>query len=202
MTLELFLGLIGFAFVSSITPGPNNMMLLSSGANYGLRRSIPHILGVSFGHSFMIILLGLGMVQIFDVWPWLKNVMKWVAVIYLLYIAWKIANAAAVSPDVSHTATKPFTFLQAAGFQWVNPKGWFMAVSALTAYAPENSLALVTFIAIIFMLTNLPSITFWTILGAQARRFLNTQARLRNFNWTMAVLLVLTLVPVVFGHEI
>ena len=200
MTTELYLSLIGFAFVSSITPGPNNMMLLASGANFGLRRSLPHMLGISLGHSFMIVLLGLGLIQVFDVLPWLETVMTWVAIAYLMFLAWKIASAAPVAQDVPQRA-RPFTFWQAAGFQWVNPKGWFMAVTALTAYAPDHSIPLVFLVAGTFMATNFPAITFWAGLGVQARRFLGTSRRLRLFNWTMSGLLLLSLVPVLFGHE-
>lgn len=201
MTIELLLSLMGFAFVSSITPGPNNMMLLASGANFGLRRTLPHLFGISLGHSFMIIILGLGLIQMFDLIPWLQPAMTVAAVIYMLFLAWKIANATPSTPNAPESAGKPFTFLQAAGFQWVNPKGWFMAITALTAYTTSNSMWQVVAVAVTFMLTNLPSVFFWAALGVQARRFLDTPGRLRTFNWTMAVLLVLTLVPVVFGHE-
>lgn len=200
MTTDLYLSLIGFAFVSSITPGPNNMMLLASGANFGLRRSLPHMFGISLGHSFMIVLLGLGLIQVFDILPWLETAMTWVAIAYLVFLAWKIASAAPVAEDIPQRG-RPFTFWQAAGFQWVNPKGWFMAVTALTAYAPDHSVPLVFLVAGTFMATNFPSIAFWAGLGVQARRFLGTPLRLRLFNWTMAGLLVLSLVPVLFGHE-
>jgi threonine/homoserine/homoserine lactone efflux protein len=200
MTYELIIALIGFAFVSSITPGPNNMMLMASGANFGIRRSIPHILGVGLGHSFMIIVLGAGLVQVFDTFPIMLVVMKWGSVAYLLYLSWKIANAAPKSPDAPETEGKPLTFFQAAAFQWVNPKGWFMALTAISAYTADHSFGQVLLVALTFMCTNLPSIFFWNALGQQARRFLNNQGRLRAFNITMAVLLVLTLIPIIRGH--
>jgi len=139
MTYELILALIGFAFVSSITPGPNNMMLMASGANFGIRRSIPHILGVGLGHSFMIVVLGAGLVQVFDTFPIMLVMMKWGSVAYLIYLSWKIANAAPKSPDAPEAEGKPLTFLQAAAFQWVNPKGWFMALTAISAYTADHS---------------------------------------------------------------
>ncbi len=196
MTFAILSALVGFAFVSSITPGPNNMLLLASGANFGFRRTVPHMLGISVGHSFMVILLGAGLVQVFDAFPAILTVMKVLAVVYLLYLAWKIANAAPKSPDAPDTAGRPFTFLQAAGFQWVNPKAWFMALTAITVYATAHDLRSVVIVALVFACTNLPSITVWTVLGQQMRRFLTNPARLRAFNMTMALLLVASLWPI------
>ena len=200
MNTELLPALIGFAFVTSITPGPNNMMLLASGANYGIRRTIPHLLGVSCGHAFMIFVLGAGLVKVFEAFPVVLTLMKWISVAYLLYLSWKIATAAPKSPDAPETTGKPFTALQAAAFQWVTPKGWFMALTALSAYTVEHTLASVALVSVVFCLVNLPSCASWVTLGQQMRRFLTSPARLRAFNWTMAVLLVLTLIPILRGH--
>lgn len=191
MTLDALFALIGFAFVSSITPGPNNLMLMASGANFGFRRTLPHMLGISIGHSFMIIMVGLGLSQLFDAFPLLHQVMTVLSVAYLLYLAWKIANAA--PPKEGEAPGQPFTFLQAAAFQWVNPKAWFMALTAITVYAPEKTMIGVVIVAITFSMTNLPSICCWTVLGVQMRRWLTNPARLRAFNWTMAACLVGTL---------
>ena len=116
MPIELLTALMGFAFVSSITPGPNNMMLMASGANFGVRRTVPHMMGVGLGHSFMIVVLGAGLVQVFETYPLTLTVMKWVSVGYLLYLSWKIANAAPKAPDAPETGGQPFTFLQAGRF--------------------------------------------------------------------------------------
>lgn len=200
MTQHILFALIGFAFVSSITPGPNNMMLMASGANFGFYRSIRHLLGVGLGHSFMILVLGTGLIQIFEAYPVTLVIMKWASVAYLVYLAWKIANSAPKpAADVSANA-KPLTFLQAAAFQWVNPKGWMMALTAITVYTANQSLFEVAIVALTFLCTNLPSITFWLILGQQARRFLSTPGRLRTFNIVMAALLLASLWPIVYGH--
>lgn len=199
MTLELFTALIGFAFVSSVTPGPNNMMLLASGANFGLRRSVPHMLGISIGHSFMVTLVGLGLGQIFVLYPLAFRVMQVLSVVYLTYLAWKIANAA--PPEATMAQGKPLSFLQAAAFQWVNPKAWYMSVTAVTNYTPDSGLltgALI--VAGVFAMTNLPSITLWAGMGTQLRRVLTNPVRLRAFNWTMATLLMLSLWPVLGAH--
>ena len=196
MTYELILPLMMFALVSSITPGPNNLMLLASGANFGFRRSLPHMLGISLGFALMALLVGLGLAQMFELYPVLKLVLKVLAVTYMLYLAWKIANAAA--PKAADEAGKPFTFLQAAAFQWVNPKAWAMALTAMTVYAPNQELAVIAVVAGVFAAVNLPSVTFWAVLGQQAQRILTNQRRLRVFNVTMAVLLVASLYSVLF----
>jgi threonine/homoserine/homoserine lactone efflux protein len=121
-----------------------------------------------------------------------------VSVLYLLWLAWKIANAA--PPDPKAAGGKPLTFLQAAAFQWVNPKAWYMALTAVSAYTPEGSgLRVALLVAVVFGCTNLPSITLWAAVGTQLRRVLTNPARLRVFNWTMAGLLVLTVVPILRG---
>lgn len=198
MTYDLLLGLILFAFVSSITPGPNNLMLMASGANFGFRRTIPHMLGVGIGFSVMIVLVGIGLISVFDRFPVLHTLLKVVSVFYLLWLSWKIANAAAPKGQGGSDA-KPFSFLQAALFQWVNPKAWTMALTAIAVYTADQSLRSVLLVALAFGLVNLPSVSSWTVLGQQMARFLTSPARLRLFNWTMAGLLVLSLYPVVLG---
>lgn len=192
MTFDILLALAGFAFVSSITPGPNNLMLMASGANFGLWRTVPHALGVGLGFTFMIVLVGLGLSQIFEALPWSKPVLAALSVAYLLYLAWKIANAAA--PERTQAEGTPMTFMQAAAFQWVNPKAWTMALTAVTLYG-DGTVWSVALVALVFGTINLPCISSWTLLGREMRRFLTSPARLRAFNWTMAFLLVLSLVP-------
>ena len=191
MTYEMILALVGFAFATSITPGPNNLMLMASGANFGFRRTVPHMLGISLGHMLMIVLVGLGLNQLFVAFPALELAMKIASVAYLLFLAWKIANAA--PPQEGAAKGKPLTFLQAALFQWVNPKAWFMALTATTVYAPDQSLSTILIVAAVFASTNLPSVSTWTFMGQQIRHVLTSEKRLRAFNWTMAALLVASL---------
>lgn len=147
--MELFLTLGVFAFVSSITPGPNNLMLMSSGATFGLRLTLPHLLGVILGFIFMLFLVGLGIVQIFDKVPISYTILKWFSVGYLLYLAVKIARSS--RPTEKHgKGSSPFTFIQAASFQWVNPKAWSMALSAISVYAPSQDLQSVALVAVVF----------------------------------------------------
>ncbi len=194
MNAEIVTALIAFAFVSSITPGPNNLMLLASGANFGVRRTIPHMLGVSLGHAFMIFLVGAGLMGVFDAYPVTYTILKIVSVAYLLFLAWKIATAAA--PRGNSRSGTPMTFLQAAAFQWVNPKGWAMALTAISVYLPAPGLEGVLVVTLVFALVNLPSVSCWAVLGQQAQRVLTNQSRLRAFNLAMGVLLVASLYPV------
>lgn len=194
-TLDLLPALIGFAFVSSITPGPNNLMLMASGANFGIRRSLPHMWGVGLGFTAMIVAVGLGLNGVFEAFPWTHTALEVFSVVYLLWLAWKIGSAAPAAPEAPEAA-RPITFWQAAAFQWVNPKAWMMVVSALTFYAADQSLAAVLFVAAVFGAINLPCISVWTVLGQEMRRVLTSPARLRAFNVTMAALLVATLWPI------
>lgn len=189
MNQTTLLALSAFALVSSITPGPNNLMLMSSGANFGLRRTVPHALGVGIGFTLMIVLVGVGLMGLFDLFPILNTVLKVVSVAYLLWLAWKIANAAA--PDTAGSVGgKPMTFMQAVLFQWVNPKAWSMALTAIALYAPDRNLAAVLLVAVVFGIINLPSTSLWAVMGQVLRGWLSSPARLRIFNWTMAALLV------------
>ncbi|MGQ0566647.1 MAG: LysE family translocator [Gemmobacter sp.] len=194
MTQDLLLALMGFAFATSVTPGPNNMMLLASGANFGLRRTVPHMLGISVGHSVMVFLVGLGLAELFLAEPRLFTALKVVSVAYMLWLAWKIATAA--PPREGQAGGRPFTFVQAAAFQWVNPKAWAMALTAVTVYAPGGEVWPTALVAVVFAMVNLPSVTVWAAAGQALRRWLDTPGRLRAFNVTMAVLLVLSLWPV------
>lgn len=194
MNTEIFLALLGFAFVTSVTPGPNNMMLLASGVNFGFRRTIPHMLGISVGHGVLVTTIGMGLSGLFQTVPQAMLGLKVVSVVYMLWLAWKIANAA--PPEGREADGRPFSFLQAAAFQWVNPKAWAMALGAISAYAGQGGFAAVLTIAAVFSAVNLPSVSLWAGMGEGLRGWLQSPARLRAFNWTMAVLLVASLIPV------
>ena len=170
------------------------MMLLASGANFGLRRTVPHMLGISLGHAFMVFLVGIGLAQIFQRYPQADLILKIAATIYMLWLAWKIANAA--PPREGEAKGRPFTFAQAAAFQWVNPKAWAMALTAVTVYAPNDTVGGMALVAGVFAAVNLPSVSVWAATGQVVRRWLTTRQRLRAFNIGMAVLLVASLWPV------
>lgn len=196
MTAELLVAFIAFAFVTSVTPGPNNMMLLTSGVNFGLRRSVPHMLGISLGFMVLVIAVGLGLGELFTQFPPLYEVLRYLGAAYLLYLAWKISGSGAPNSEATANA-KPFTFLQAAAFQWVNPKAWVMAIGAITTYTPhENFLFNVLLIAGLFALVNCPSVAIWTVAGSMLRKWLSNPRVLRVFNIGMALLLVASLYPI------
>lgn len=194
MTPDLLLAFVLFAFATAGTPGPNNMMLLASGANFGFRRTILHILGISAGLGVMVVAMGWGLSGVFRTFPILHEILKWVGAAYMLWLAWKIATATGIN-DKSATG-QPMTFLEAAAFQWLNPKAWAMALGAATTYTPEGSGSLTLLVlAGTFMLVGVPCSAAWAGFGQGLRRFLDRPAILRVFNVSMAVLLVASLYP-------
>jgi len=183
-----------FAFVSSITPGPNNTMLLASGANFGVRRTVPHMMGVWIGFSVLIVSCGLGLGALFAAYPPLHAALKVFGGAYLLWLAWKVATAGGLGGGAA--GARPMTFLEAAAFQWINPKAWTMGLGAVATYVPQGRFAAgLAAVALVFAVVNLPCIAFWAALGTAARRLLDRPRALKAFNWTMAVLLVVSLYP-------
>jgi len=194
MTTEMLIALCGFAFVSSITPGPNNMMLMASGVNFGLRRTVPHLLGVALGFVAMVMLVGLGAARVMAEVPLLEPALRAACLAFILWMAWKLARAA-LDADTPRPAA-PMTFMQAAAFQWINPKAWAMALTAIAAYAPDRSAMAVTVVAVVFGIINLPSVLVWAAMGLRLRGWLGAvRRRQRIFNAVMAVLLVGSVVP-------
>lgn len=194
----VLLAFCAFALVSSITPGPNNTMVLASGVNFGIVRTVPHLLGISIGFSFMVALVGLGLGSIFTEWPWMWNLLRVGATAYLVWLAWKLATAGGVQ---DREVARPMSFLRAAAFQWVNPKAWVMAVGACSTYVLDaniwvNALAM----ACLFAVINLPSVATWAVFGAALRRLLARPRVLRVFNVTMALLLLVSLWPILGAH--
>jgi threonine/homoserine/homoserine lactone efflux protein len=187
--------LVTFAVATSITPGPNNIMLTASGANFGFRRTLPHLLGVAIGFTFMVLAIGLGLSEIFERLPVIHQVLRYGGAAYLLYLAYRIATAAPTTPDAAQPVGRPLTFLQAALFQWVNPKGWMMAVGAISTYTTAGGDLMLesVMIALIFGAIGLPSAAVWAALGVAIGRLLQARWALRAFNITMALLLVASL---------
>ncbi|MBI6897503.1 LysE family translocator [Pseudomonas putida] len=197
-SLDLLSAFVLFAFVSSITPGPNNTMLLASGVNFGVRRTIPHALGISVGFMVMVLAVGLGLGEVFKAWPPLYSILRYAGAAYLLYLAWKIATSGPMSGD-SAASRKPLGFWGAAAFQWVNPKAWVMAIGAITTYTPAQGYVFnVIVIATVFALVNLPSVGIWVMFGSALRNLLRNPRAVVLFNVLMAVLLVISLYPLLF----
>jgi threonine/homoserine/homoserine lactone efflux protein len=185
-----------FAMATSITPGPNNTMLLASGVNFGLKRTVPHMLGISAGVALLSLAGGLGLAQAFERFPWLYTALETASVVYLLYLAWKIGTSSTV--QMREGERRPMRFHEAFAFQWINPKAWMMVLTAATTIHLHTSLSLnAALMAMVFVVIGLPCITVWAAFGTSLRRYLNDPRWLRAFNMTMAVLLVLSLYPIV-----
>jgi len=193
MQTDFLLGLMAYVMVTTITPGPNNLILLSSGANYGFRRTLPLMLGIVLGFSFMIIIVGVGIMRLFEIFPNSKLIMIWVSLAYTLYLAWVIASAKAIGETES---PQLMSATQGALFQWVNAKGWVMALSAITLYAPSNTMSSVLIVAFIFAIIGTPCVGIWALAGVQVRRFISSYKRIRIFNIVMAFLLILSVLPI------
>jgi threonine/homoserine/homoserine lactone efflux protein len=194
MKLEIILSLLLFAFTTSVTPGPNNMMVLASGVNFGFRRTIAHMLGISGGFFVLLLCVGFGLGALLKAVPPLFLVLKIAGGLYLLWIAWKIGTSRSLGEG--RTGAKPMSFLAAAAFQWVNPKAWVMAISSMAAYTDPNRYGLTVFlVALAFVVVGIPSISLWAGFGSALREWLSHPVRLKWFNIIMAVLLVLSLWP-------
>lgn len=195
LSLDLLLGFALFALVTSITPGPNNTMLLASGVNFGFNRTIPHMLGITCGFFVLVVAVGFGLGAVFQTYPLLYSGLRYVGAAYLLYLAWKIAHSGPVS-ESEKGESKPISYLGAAAFQWVNPKAWIMAIGAISTYTPmQGYFSNVIVIAAVFALINLPSVSVWAGCGTLLRNVLKDRRWLRLFNWGMALLLVASLYP-------
>lgn len=194
--MEFYLAILLFTTTASITPGPNNIMIMASGVNFGIRRSLPHVFGICLGFPVMVIALGLGLGAIFESIPILHDIIKILGVAYLLYLAWLIASSSPFEEAAS--PVMPLRFDQAVLFQWVNPKAWVMATGAISAYTTVgDTLAQVLFIAFAFLITAGPSVMIWLMFGAGLKRYLDNALHNRIFNIIMGLLLVTSMLPVI-----
>ena len=196
MSQPLFIAFVVFAAVMFFTPGPNNVMLLSSGLTFGFRRTLPHVAGVTFGFAFMIGAVGLGFGTIFIAYPVLQTILKYAGVAYLIYLAVVIAMSGPVTSDQGN-GRRPMTFWGAAMFQWINVKGWVMVIGTITAYAgiarfPWN----ITIQIMLSLLLGAVSCSTWALFGSALRPVLTSPWAVRAFNIVMAVLLLASLYPV------
>ncbi len=196
MSLEAFTALIIFAFVTSITPGPNNFMLLASGVNFGFVRTIPHMLGIGGGFLSLLLGVGFGLGAVLTAFPSLHLALKIAGGAYLLTLAWRVAMSRQMGKAGDGAGSRPMTFLESAAFQWVNPKAWVMAVTAMAVYTnPEAPFLSVMLVALAFAAVNLPSVSSWAGFGTALRGFLSDPLRLKWFNIAMGLLLAATLWP-------
>jgi threonine/homoserine/homoserine lactone efflux protein len=197
MSHPLLVALIAFGAVMAFTPGPNNIMVLSSGLTYGFRPTLPHIAGITIGFAFMIGAVGLGLGTVFIAYPILRTILKWGGVAYLVYLAAAIAMADPVKPDEGGHRKGPMTFWGAAMFQLINAKGWAIVIGTITTYAaiasfPWNIALQVS----LNLILGVVSCTAWALFGSALRPLLSSRTAVRTFNIIMAVLLLVSLIPV------
>jgi len=196
MSHSLFVAFLMFALVMFFTPGPNNIMVLSSGLTYGFRRTIPHIAGITVGFAFMVAAVGFGLGAIFIAYPVLQTVLKYVGAAYLIYLAWQIGMAEPEAPEQDNSRG-PMTFWGAALFQWVNAKGWVMVIGTITAYAAIAAFPWNIAIQVgISLILGAVSCTVWALFGTALRPILTSPMAVRAFNIVMALLLLASLYPV------
>jgi len=187
-----------FSFSAAFTPGPNNVMLTSSGATFGFRRTLPHIIGIAVGFAGLAIAGGFGLAGLMKAVPQLHLALKLLGIVFLLYLAWKIGTAGRATATGS---SRPLSFLQAAAFQWINPKGVTLLASAIVAYStgPDNIVADLSVMVPIFLVATLSSACTWCLFGTMIGRLLTKDSSLRRFNIGMATLLLASMVPIFIG---
>jgi threonine/homoserine/homoserine lactone efflux protein len=185
-----------FGFASAITPGPNNVMLTASGSAFGFRRSVPHMAGIMLGFPLMVYAVGMGLGEVFTRYPQVHLALKYIGAAYLLYLAWRIAQASQANA-AGEADGRPLTFIEAAAFQWVNPKAWMMAVSAIPAFTTVggNYHAELVLICTIFALVCLPACIAWCLFGVAIRQVIRDAKTARIVNLVLAALVVASIVP-------
>ena len=187
-----------FAVVATVTPGPNNIMLASSGAAFGFRRSIPHMLGIAIGYPVMVALVALGLGPLLSAYPLIHQIMQVVGAAFLFYLSWRIFQARRGKLALNAAGAKPLSFFQAAAFQWVNPKGWQMALAAVTAYATPTAGSQISdalTLSLIFFVTAWVGVTPWVWLGIKIEALLTTERRRAWFFGALAASLALSVIP-------
>lgn len=190
------LALVAFAAVAGGTPGPNNIMLLASGVNHGFTRTLPHMFGIFFGFLVLISAIGVGLGVLFQAFPVLHVVLKAAGAAYLVYLAWRIASSRSMGE--AQAGGQPMTFMQAALFQWVNPKAWTMAVAAMAGFTQVDApLLSASIVVAVFAAMTMISVSLWTSFGTALRGFLSDPVRLKWFNIAMGIALVASIIPMV-----
>ncbi len=201
-TLTMIISITSFGLASTMTPGPNNIMLLSSGLTFGYKRTIPHALGINCGFPVMVICVGLGVGKLFEVFPFIYSALKVVGIGYLLWMAWHIANSKG-SLNMENKKDKPFTFLQAALFQWVNPKAWMVAITSTATFITDHQIVLiqVMIISSIYFFCAIVSTNAWSLGGVILKRFIQNERLVQIFNIVMAVLIMGSILPFILNSN-
>ena len=201
MTIDSIISLAGFALVMSLSPGPGNFLLLTSGANFGFMRTLPLLTGICAGFLLMVVLASLGLGAILQQNPVADQLLRLTCALYVLWLAIKIARSRSLNSNSSSALNKPIGFIQAAMFQWLNPKAWAVALIVTVSWlSQDSSLSNLILLVFIFALINLPSISLWALSGAALRQWLSQGNRIAFFNIAMALILVGTMLPMLIRY--
>ena len=194
--LKLFIALVSYYFVMFATPGPNNAMLTASGIKFGFKRTLPHLFGIPFGHVIQITLVCSGLGIIFQQYPSIQFYLKWICFFYLLFLGWKIIGS--ITTQDKETG-RPLKFYEAALFQFINPKAWVVALTAATAFFPneENFFIATSFVAVTAPFVCFPSICLWAIFGSSIKLIIKKDKTKKIIEYLLALLLLITAVIVV-----
>lgn len=188
MIADSFVALVTLSMVAAWTPGPNNALVAASGANFGMRRTWPHVLGIGLGFPLMVFVVGFVLGGLFQSSALLRESLRWLGAAVLLWLAWKVATAGGLSR--AGAEPRPFTFAEAAAFQWINPKAWAFAVALTSQFVrPEAPLASALAVGGVFVVIGLASATAWALAGQAITRWIDTEDRLRRFNVAMGLVI-------------
>lgn len=198
--MEYLIAVMLFAISSSVTPGPNNILVMTSGVNFGIKKSLPLLSGICVGFTVMLLLVGFGFAQLFELFPQLHFIIKCIGTLYLLYLAWLIAKSAgAMDTNTTNSQSEPLSFMKGALFQWINAKAWVVSTGAIAAFTTleSNFYSQNLTIALTFLLVSFPCVGIWLLFGSMLKKLLKSQRNMRWFNYSMSGLLVLSVVPVI-----
>ena len=198
ININLFFALVSYYFVMFVTPGPNNAMLTASGIKFGFKKTIPHLIGIPFGHVIQITLVCFGLGNLFQKYPLVQNYLKWLCFFYLLYLGWKIIGSFS---EHKKESGRPLKLYEAAFFQFINPKAWVVALTASTAFFPvnENFYLATTFIALTAPFVCFPSICLWALFGSSIKILIKNAKIKKNVEYFLAVLLIFTAIIILFN---
>jgi threonine/homoserine/homoserine lactone efflux protein len=200
MSADILLALVGFAIAASITPGPNNLLVLTSGLHYGVPRTFPLIGGIVAGFVIMLVVIGIGLGTAIQSNPVLHTAAKALGLAYMLWLAWKVARSPiGLAAADDRRGTRPLSAFTGATFQWVNPKAWAIALSAIAAFSiPNDAAATLGWIALVFAVISFLSLSVWAVFGTLMRSLVDTPSKMRAFNIAMALLLIASAAPVAY----
>ena len=185
-----------FGIVAAYTPGPNNFVAFYSGFNFGVKKTLPHIFGVTFGFPFLLLCMALGLINIFKLYPLIQEILKYLGTLFLLYLAYKISFSGSVSEENKNKNKNPVKFIETFIFQFLNPKGVIASVIVVSTYIDtgENFINYTTQIIILAFIVSVTSITLWTFMGKFLRKFATNQKFINYFNYVMSLLLLLSII--------